>query len=100
MAKGPVAMLLSGFGVNIDPAEIEKMYAEIKARIPLVFQFLVQVDARLQVIEAQQKLILEKLSQDDDVIRTTCACAGKCKQPLLAESNGNSVVPEPFASGS
>lgn len=65
MAKSGFGILLSAMGINIDPVQVETDYADLKIRIATWGQIALDLRAQGVRIEAQNKLILEKLGHAD-----------------------------------
>jgi hypothetical protein len=56
-------MMLKSLGVNINPAEIEAAFAQVKQAIPAMVGKIQEMDLRLQRIEQTQAHILRQLEE-------------------------------------
>jgi hypothetical protein len=58
-----LSMMLKSLGVNINPAEIETAFQQVKEAIPAMVGKIQEMDARLQRIEETQQFILKQLEE-------------------------------------
>jgi hypothetical protein len=54
-------MMLKSLGVNINPAEIEAAFTQVKQAIPAMVAKIQEMDERLQRIEQTQRFIISQI---------------------------------------